>query len=108
MQGPTNPDKLRVSSLHIRQNRGGLKLAASQDFGSAAFTRIGRIRSDHRIFVHGEVQTDGPFVQDGQEPTTPSTVKTTIRELAELWGRFSDDVQASTLDNLNGLLATDT
>jgi TatD DNase family protein len=53
-------------------------------------------------------ETDGPFVQDGQEPATPSTVKTTIRELAELWGRSSDDVQASTLDNLKMMLATDT
>ena len=31
MQGPANPDKLRMSSLHIRQTRGGLKLEASQE-----------------------------------------------------------------------------
>jgi TatD DNase family protein len=51
-------------------------------------------------------ETDGPFVQDGPQPATPSTVKTTVRELAELWGRSSDDVQTSTLNNLKALLTT--
>jgi hypothetical protein len=30
-QGPANPDNLGISSLHIRHNRGGLKLRASQE-----------------------------------------------------------------------------
>lgn len=49
-------------------------------------------------------ETDGPFVQDGAEPATPSTVKATIRELADLWGRSADDVQTSTLNTLKALL----
>jgi TatD DNase family protein len=56
----------------------------------------------HRVLT----ETDGPFVQDGAEPATPSTVKATVRELADLWGRSSDDVQTLTLDNLKSLLAT--
>jgi TatD DNase family protein len=51
-------------------------------------------------------ETDGPFIQDGPEPATPSTVKTTVRELAELWAQPSDHVQAATLDNLKLLLST--
>jgi len=52
-------------------------------------------------------ETDGPFIQDGREPATPSTVKGTVRDLAELWVRSLEDVQKSTLANLKVLLATD-
>jgi hypothetical protein len=51
-------------------------------------------------------ETDGPFVQDGAEPATPTTVKTTVRSLAELWEQSPGDVQAATLDNFRMLLAT--
>jgi TatD DNase family protein len=51
-------------------------------------------------------ETDGPFVQDGEEPATPATVKTTVRSLAQLWGISPDDVQAATLVNFRLLLAT--
>ena len=51
-------------------------------------------------------ETDGPFVQDGAGPATPTTVKTTVRGLAELWGQSPDDVQTTTLDNFRFLLTT--
>jgi TatD DNase family protein len=51
-------------------------------------------------------ETDGPFVQDGPSPATPTSVKATVRALADLWGQSSDDVQAATLANFRTLLAT--
>jgi TatD DNase family protein len=51
-------------------------------------------------------ETDGPFVQDGAGPATPTTVKATVRSLAELWERSPADVQAATLDNFRMLLTT--
>jgi TatD DNase family protein len=52
-------------------------------------------------------ETDGPFVRDGAGPANPTTVKATIRGLAELWGQSPVDVQTATLDNLRFLLATE-
>ena len=51
-------------------------------------------------------ETDGPFVQDGAGPATPTTVKITVRSLAELWEQSPDEAQATTLDNFRTLLAT--
>ena len=51
-------------------------------------------------------ETDGPFVQDGTGPATPTTVKVTVRSLAELWVAPPGDVQAATLDNFRRLLGT--
>jgi TatD DNase family protein len=51
-------------------------------------------------------ETDGPFVQDGAGPATPTTVKASVRGLAELWDLSSGDVQAAILDNFRFLLAT--
>jgi TatD DNase family protein len=50
-------------------------------------------------------ETDGPFVQDGSGPATPTTVKASVRGLAELWGISPGDVQATILDNFRFLLA---
>lgn len=50
-------------------------------------------------------ETDGPFVQDGAGPATPTTVKATVRGLAELWEQSPSDVQAATLDNFRRALA---
>ena len=49
-------------------------------------------------------ETDGPFIQDGSAPATPTTVKATVRGLAELWGQSPDDLQAATLHNFRILL----
>ena len=51
-------------------------------------------------------ETDGPFVQDGAGPATPTTVKASVRGLAELWELSPADVQAAILDNFRFLLAT--
>jgi TatD DNase family protein len=51
-------------------------------------------------------ETDGPFVQDGAGPATPTTVKASVRGLAELWELSAGDVQAAILDNFRFLLAT--
>ena len=55
----------------------------------------------------GLTETDGPFVQDGTGPATPTSVKATVRGLAELWKQSPGDVQAATLDNFKFLLATE-
>jgi TatD DNase family protein len=52
-------------------------------------------------------ETDGPFVQDGSSPATPSTVKATVRKLAEVWGVNPTEVQFRILDNLKRLLSSD-
>jgi TatD DNase family protein len=51
-------------------------------------------------------ETDGPFVHDGAGPATPTTVKATVRGLADLWGQLPDDVQAATIDNFRMLLGS--
>lgn len=50
-------------------------------------------------------ETDGPFVQDGSVPATPSTVKSAVRKLAEIWGQTPTDVQMATLNNFRALLS---
>jgi len=51
-------------------------------------------------------ETDGPFVQDGRSPATPTTVKATVRALANLWGLSVGEVQTATLDNFRAVLMT--
>jgi TatD DNase family protein len=53
-------------------------------------------------------ETDGPFVQDGDGPATPITIRTTVASLGELWGEASEDVQARIFGNLTRLLGTKT
>ena len=50
-------------------------------------------------------ETDGPFVKDGSVPATPSTVKSAVRKLAEIWGQTPTDVQSATLNNFRALLS---
>src|ERR1017187_5485508 len=42
-------------------------------------------------------ETDGPFVEDGPKPATPTTVRGTVSRLAELWERPASDVQSGIL-----------
>jgi TatD DNase family protein len=50
-------------------------------------------------------ETDGPFVEEGQTPATPTTVKGTVCGLAELWERPESEVQLGILDTLRRILA---
>ena len=52
-------------------------------------------------------ETDGPFVQEGAAPAIPSSVKNTVRSLAELWEVSPKDAQAAILDNFRLVLATE-
>ena len=49
-------------------------------------------------------ETEGPFVQNGTSPATPTTAKGTVRSLAELWEKAPSGVQAATLDNFRMIL----
>ena len=51
-------------------------------------------------------ETDGPFLQDGAGPATPTTVKDTIRSLAESWALSPEDARIATLDNFRRILNT--
>ncbi|KGM88421.1 Mg-dependent DNase [Roseovarius mucosus DSM 17069] len=55
----------------------------------------------HRVLT----ETDGPFTQTGGHPATPSDVRVAVEGLARLHGISFNDMSATILSNLKGLLA---
>jgi TatD DNase family protein len=51
-------------------------------------------------------ETDGPFLQDGKAAATPSSVKDTVRKLAEVWNLTASEVQLLTVKTLRTLLSS--
>lgn len=50
-------------------------------------------------------ETDGPFVKDGNLPATPTAVKATVTQLADLWGLPSANTQSTVLENFRSILS---
>lgn len=50
------------------------------------------------------LESDGPFVNDGGMPSTPSSIQSITKEISEIWDCTEDDVRKSVNDNFYKLM----